>query len=75
MLCQDFPPSRERYTPSPKLTLLRRLASPVPTQMVSGCFSSMAMPPIEMVASWSKIGVQVVPALVDLNRPPDPAAA
>ena len=29
MLCQDFPPSRERYTPSRNLTLLRRFALPV----------------------------------------------
>src|SRR5579872_6909176 len=61
--------------PLPMETLLRTLASPVPTQTVSGCLGSIAMSPIEMVSARSNIGCQVTPPLVVLKRPPEPVAA
>jgi hypothetical protein len=46
------------------------LASPVPTQTMSGSDSEMAMSPMDNVGMSSKIGSQVVPAFAVFHRPP-----
>src|SRR5262245_8799236 len=75
MLVQVFPAFVDLYTPSPHDTLLRGLASPVPTHTVSGLFGSTATSPMETVASWSNTGSHVTPLFDDLKRPPDAVAA
>jgi hypothetical protein len=44
--------------------------SPVPTQTMSGWDWLMAMAPMPLTRWSSKIGVQVVPPLVDFHTPP-----
>ena len=51
---------------SPKDVVCRLLASPVPTYTMSGLFWSMAMSPMDAEPYSSKMGSNVVPALVDL---------
>src|SRR5260370_16188077 len=71
---QVLPPSVDLYTPSPQETLLRALASPVPTQTTSGLDGATATAPSDTVASWSNTGVQLVPLLTVFHRPPDAVA-
>ena len=72
--CQDRPPSRLRYTPSPQPTWRPLTFSPVPTHTTSGLFGSRVTTPIEYEGCSSKTGVQVMPAFVVFHNPPDPAA-
>lgn len=72
--CQVTPPSRVRYTPSPKATLRWLLFSPVPTHTTLGLAGSMLTQPIEKEPWLSKTGVQVVPALVVFHNPPEQTA-
>src|SRR5262245_46837986 len=74
MWAQVLPPSVDLYSPSPQETLLRGLASPVPTQTTSGLEGATATSPIETVLWLSKIGVQVMPLLTVFQRPPDAVA-
>ena len=53
---------------------MRALASPVPTQTMSGFDGATATAPRLTVASRSKTGVQVVPLLVVFHRPPEAVA-
>lgn len=66
----DFPPSRERYTPSPQPTLRCELFSPVPTQTVIGSRGSSTTQPMLEVPCASKMGEKVVPAFVVFQTPP-----
>src|SRR5262249_38486192 len=72
---QVLAPSGDLYRPLPQDTLLRGLASPVPTQTTSGFEGATATSPMETVSYWSKTGVQVVPLLTVFHRPPDAEAA
>src|SRR5258708_13455362 len=74
MFFHVLPPSLDLYTPSPHETLLRALASPVPTHTTSGSDLETATSPMEMVAWLSNTGVQVVPLFVVFHKPPDAAA-
>src|SRR5437868_3194664 len=74
MFRQDLPPSMDLYTPSPHETLLRGLASPVPTQTMSGLDGATATSPMEEVPWCSKTAAQVVPASVLFHTPPEAAA-
>ena len=51
------------------------LASPVPTQMMSGFDGATATAPTDPVRTESNIGAHVTPALVVLQTPPVAAAA
>src|SRR5215213_10496602 len=69
--CQVRPPSTDLYTPSPYPTLRWLLFSPVPTHTTLGFLGSRTTQPIEYDPSLSKTGVQVTPALVVFQTPPE----
>src|SRR5437870_3654449 len=71
---QVAPPSVDLYTPSPQETLLRGLASPVPTQTTSGFDGATATSPRATVSWLSKTGFQVVPLLTVFHSPPEAVA-
>src|SRR6266478_4203781 len=71
---QLAPPSVDLYTPLPQDTLLRALASPVPTQTTDGFEGATATAPRETVSSWSKTGFQAVPLLTVFQSPPEAVA-
>ncbi len=71
---QVLPPSVERYTPFPQEVLWRLFCSPVPAQITSGSDGAMARSPNVLTAWSSKMGVQVVPLLVDFQIPPEAVA-
>ena len=75
MFVQVAPASRDLYTPNPAYELRAINTSPVPTHTTLGSEGATAMEPIEVVASLSKIGVHVVPLLIDFHTPPMPAPA
>ena len=68
------PPSVLLNTPQPGEMELREFCSPVPTYSVLVSDGAIAMSPIDMQRWFSKIGRNVVPALVVLKIPP-PALA
>src|ERR1051326_1574102 len=70
MFLHVLPPSIDLYRPSPDDTLLRALASPVPTQTMSGSEGATATSPSDTLASFSKTAVQLVPLLVVFHNPP-----
>ncbi len=57
------------------VTLLRQVASPVPTQTMSGFDWDTARSPTETVASFQKDGSQVIPLFEDFQTPLGPTAA
>src|SRR5687767_4065545 len=57
--------------PSPQPTLRWLLASPLPTQITFGFFGSITTDPTEYAPSFWKTGVNVVPALVVFQTPPE----
>ncbi len=54
--------------------LCRLFCSPVPAQMTFGSDGAMARSPNVLTGWSSKIGVQVVPLLVDFQMPPEAVA-
>src|SRR5580704_17562419 len=66
------PVSVERYTPSPHVSELRSLASPVPTQTTVGSDGATAMSPIVATFSWAKTGRKVMPLSDVFMTPPIP---
>ncbi len=75
MFFQVLPPSADLYTPSPMVTLFRQVASPVPTQTISGWDGETAMSPTETVLSDSNTGFQEMPLFSDFQAPLGPMAA
>src|SRR5688572_10140463 len=60
--------------PSPQPTCRPLTFSPVPTQITSGLVGSIEISPIEYEGWSSKTALQVVPAFVVFQTPPEPAA-
>ena len=75
MFVHVAPASVDLYTPKPAYELRAINTSPVPTHTTFGSDGATAIEPIAVVASRSKIGVQVVPLLIDFQTPPMPAPA
>jgi hypothetical protein len=72
MFCHVPPASVDLNTPVPAKELRAMCGSPVPTQTKFGFLSDTVTTEIEEVDSFSKIGFQVVPLLMDFHRLPDP---
>jgi hypothetical protein len=59
---------------SPAIELLKMFGSPVPINMMSWFEGARVTSPIEVDASWSKIGSQVPPSFSVFQTPPDAVA-
>ena len=72
---QVLPAVRRIVNSAAEETLLRRFASPVPTQTCRDSSGRWRCRRSRFCRGRSKIACHVVPALTVLNRPPDPVAA